>query len=340
MIKPNNPEGNSQLLGTQNTLSNTHLFLHLPLTLTTNSFNSFLSTSNKANFKLPLLNIHLDYLRISTTIYTKKSLDNLLANLGLPIPKSENRISWHPDKTMPKSKKYQNSIQSDTGIKLGYTKRLKDKSKKPKYVYDIMIDFYGCYFADITLLEQINLIDYLNSNYKLKCHRIDVAMDDYSRELFPILKILVAYEMGNYFGFNKTNEDYLYCISDGCIGTLALGSRLSEHYVRIYTLHKYFDRWETELKRNKSQNLFDKLARLAKNKVDNNFSSGAILKALSSAALDKINFRDKSQASSFKNATKERTKRLSFWQTTSDKIHSAIENQADYNWLINSLNKS
>ena len=269
MIEPNTENSNTQLLATQKSPSNSHLFLHLPLTPTLNSFNRYLSTSNKAKIELFLLNIHLDYLRVSTTDLTKNSFGNLLSNLGLPIPYQENRISWHPDKSMPRSKKYQNSIQSDTGIKLGYTKRLKDRSRKPKYVYDIMIDFSGSYFADLSLLEQQELIYYLNSNWKLKCHRIDVAMDDYSRELFPILQMLVAYEMGNYFGFKDIDDSYLDIIDNKPIGTLGIGSRRSEHYVRIYTVHKYFVRWETELKRKKAQKLFNKLASLTTDKTTN-----------------------------------------------------------------------
>ena len=106
MLKPNNQKSNHQLLASQNCPSNTRLFLHLPLTLTTNSFNRFLYTLNKAKIELLLLNIHLDYLRISLTDLTKKDFNNLLSNLGLPIPKSEIRIPWHPDKNMPRSKKY------------------------------------------------------------------------------------------------------------------------------------------------------------------------------------------------------------------------------------------
>jgi len=195
MIKLNTESSNSQFSATQKSPSNTHLQLHLPLTLSPNSFHNFLFTSNQSKIYFSIINIHLDYLRISTTLSTKKSFDNLLADLGLPIPCFENKISWHPYNEASRKDKYQNSIKSDRRIILGYTKRLLNKSKTPKYVYDIMIDFYGSYFADLSLLEQIKLINWLNSNYKLKCHRIDVAVDDYSREL------LGAYHFGR-----KTEE--------------------------------------------------------------------------------------------------------------------------------------
>ena len=196
-----------------------------------------------------------------------------------------------------------------------------------------MIDFYSSYFTDLTLLEQLELINYLNDNFKPKCHRIDVAIDDYSRELFPILQMLVAYEMGNYFGFKETNEQYLYCRSEGCIGTLPLGSRHSEHYVRIYTLHKYFDRWETELKRKKAQRLFDELARLINDKSSSILPIKSICKTLVDTAIGQIDFRDKSKINSSTNATRARTKRLSFWQERIDKINQTIERLPDSNYL-------
>ena len=250
----------------------------------------------------------------------------MLANLGLPIPYQENRISWHPDKSMPKSKQYQNRIVSSTGIVLGYTKRLKDRSKKSKYAYDIMIDFTGAYFADLTLLEQQELIYYLNSNWKLKCHRLDVAMDDYSRKLFPVGQMITAYLEGNNFGFKDIDDSYLDIIDNKLIGTVGLGSRYSIFFIRIYTKHRYFVRWETELKRKKAQKLFDKLASFTTDKSINSLLIKAIFETLINAAISQIDFRDKSNYTNKQHASKKKTKRLPFWQKTIDKIYLLIEN--------------
>ena len=90
-----------------------------------------------------------------------------------------------------------------------------------------MIDFTGSYLANLSLLEQIELINYLNSNWKLKCHRIDVAVDDYSRRLFPVNKMIVAYLEDNYFGFEVIDDNYLDIIDNQLVGTLGIGSRYS-----------------------------------------------------------------------------------------------------------------
>lgn len=331
MVKLNNGNSKYKFLAAQKSHSNTHLFLHLPITLSTNSFNSFLSTLNKAKISFNLLNIHLDNLRISTNSLTKKSFNRILADLSLPIPYCENKKPWHPDSKMPKSKKYQNSLRSDKGIILGYTKRLLNNSKKPKYVYDIMIEFYGSYFANLSLLEQLNLVNYLNRSLEPKCHRIDVAIDDYSKKLFPILQMLVAIDSGDYFGFKKVDEEYLYCTSEGCLGTLYLCSRLSEFFVRLYTSHEYFDRWETELKRGKAKKLFVHLASLVKESNDEVLSMSDILKALVNDAFGKIDFRDKSKCMSPSNATREKTNRLPFFQKILDIVYSSTANIADNN---------
>ena len=314
MIEQKNSNSNSQLLATQKSPSNnTPLFLHLPLTFTLNSFNSLLPLQTDSLFLNNLLSIHLDYLRISTNDLTKKSFTKLVDYLFSEVAyKTINKPS-HPHPGTPKSKKYQNTIVStNTGVVLRYTKRAKFKGRNIKYCYDIMIDFSGSYFADLSLLEQLELIYHLNSNYKPKCHRIDVAMDDYSRKLFPVGQMITAYEMGNYFGFKDIDDSYLDIIDNKLIGTLGIGSRRSSFFIRIYTKHKYFVRWETELKQDKAQDLFDKLASFITDKTTNSLPIKAIYKALVDAALGQIDLRDKSSVSNPKNATKERTKRLPF----------------------------
>ena len=193
MIKPNSSNSKSQLLATQKSPSNTPLFLHLPLTLTLNSFNLLLPLPTHSLFLNNLLSIDLDYLRISTTDLTKKSLTKLVDYLFSEVTYKIINKPSHPHPNTPKSKKYQKRIISNTGVVLRYTKRAKFKGKNTKYCYDIMIDFTGAYFADLTLLEQQELIYYLNSNWKLKCHRLDVAIDDYSRKLFPVGQMITAY---------------------------------------------------------------------------------------------------------------------------------------------------
>ena len=332
MIKPNSSNSNNQFLATQKSLSNTPLDHHNTLTFTNNSFNLLLPLQTDSHFSNNLLSIHLDYLRISTTNLTKKSFTKLVDYLFSEVTYKIINKPSHPHPGTPKSKKYQKRIVSQTGVVLRYTKRAKFRGKNTRYVYDIMIDFTGAYFADLTLLEQLELIYYLNSNYKLKCHRIDVAIDDYSRKLFPVGQMITAYLEDNQFGFKDIDDNYLDIINNKLIGTLGIGSRHSSLFIRIYTRHKYFVRWETELKRKKAQKLFDKLASFTTEKSINSLPIKAIHKTLIDTAIGKIDFRDKSNYTNKQHASKNKTKKLLFWQAFRQNIYSSIESLTDSNY--------
>lgn len=237
MIELNTRSSNTQLLTTQKSHSNSQLNHHSTLSLTTNSFNLLLPLlldSQKVNFNL---HIHLDYLRVSSNNLSVNSFYLLSTILFNKVDFKTIDKPWHPHPNMPKSKKYQSRIVSSKGIVLGYTKRAKYRGKNTRYVYDIMLDFTGSYFADLSLLEQQELIYYLNSNWKLKCHRIDVAIDDYSRELIPVGQIIGAYLRGDNFGFKVIDDSYLDIINNKLVGTLGIGSRFSSLFIRIYTRH-------------------------------------------------------------------------------------------------------
>ena len=339
MIKPNNQNSNLGCLPTQKSHSNTHLFLHPPLTLSTNSFNSLLPTNSDSHFLPKLLSTHLDYLRVSSTDLTKKQLNILVNYLFSGVDYKTINKPWHPEPKMPKSKKYQNIIVHKKGIILGYTKRAKYHGRNTRYVYDIMIDFTGAYFANLSLLEQINLIQHLNSNFKLKCHRIDIAIDDYLRKLFPVGQMISAYLFDNNFGFQVIDDSYIDIVNNKLTGTLGIGSRYSNFFIRIYTKRKAFVRWETELKRGKAQKLFAQLANLIKKNHEEVSSISDINKALVDAALGSIDFRDKSRCMSPKNATVVRTKRLVFWEVFLNVIYSLTEKVADSNELNDSPSK-
>jgi hypothetical protein len=225
---------------------------------------------------------------------------------------------------MPNSRKYQNRIVSKSGIVLGYTKRAKYRGSNTRYVYDIMIDFTGVYFANLSLLEQIKRINYLNSNWQLKCHRLDVAIDDYSRKLFPVGQMIAAFLRGDNFGFQVIDDSYLDIIDNLLVGTLGIGSRFSELFIRIYTWHKLFVRWEVELKRQKAQKLFDTLFDVSNSKSSIESQLKEAQKALAHAAIDYIDFRDKSNSISPKNATKARTNQLPFWSSFKESVVSSI----------------
>ena len=331
MIKLNTDNSKHKLLATQNPFSNTPLFLQPSLSLSSNSFNLLLPTFLDSQLFFYTFRYLLDYLRVSSNNLPVKSFDLLTTILFSQVDSKVINKPSHPHPGTPKSKKYQTRIVSSTGIVLRYTKRAKYRGKNTRYVYDIMIAFTGSYFANFSLLEQIELINYLGSIRGLKCHRIDVAVDDYSRRLFPVNKMIVAYLEVNYFGFKDIDDSYLDIIDNLLVGTLGIGSRRSSLFIRIYTKHKYFVRWEAEFKQKKAQKLFKDLFNLSEQKSDDIRFIKDIQKTLAHAALDCIGFRDKHNVSSAKNATKARTEPLPFWQICIDKVFSSIENLTNIN---------
>ena len=333
MIKLNTEKSQDKLLATLNSPSNTQLDLHPSLTLSTNSFNLLLPTLLHSQLFFYKFRYLLDYLRVSSNNLSVKSFDLLTTILFSKVDSKVINKPSHPHPGTPKSKKYQTRIVSSTGIVLRYTKRAKYQGKNTRYVYDIMIELTGSYFANLSLLEQIELIYYLNSNWKLKCHRIDVAVDDYSRRLFPVGQMIVAYLEDNYFGFKDIDDSYLDIIDNKLVGTLGIGSRYSSLFIRIYTKHKYFVRWEAEFKQKKAQKLFKDLFNLSKQKTDDIRFIKNIQKSLAHAALDCIDFRNKNNNNSSINRSKSRTKRLLFWQICIDKVFSSIKNLTNSNYV-------
>ena len=326
MLKLNTQNSKHQLLATQKSHSNTTLNDHATLTLTNTSFSSNNSLSKTHILLKNSLDIHLDYLRISSTDLTKKDLTNLRNYLfSETVSKTINK-PWHPHPRTSNHKKYDYRIVSRTGIVLSVKKRAKFKGRNTRYVYDIMIDFTGAYFADLSLLKQLELIYYLNSNYQLDCHRIDVAIDDYSRELFPVDKMIIAYLEDNQYGFQLIDDNYLDIVNNKFIGTLGIGSRRSSFFIRIYTKHRLLVRWETELKQNKAQNLFNKLAELITVENQDTLIVKAMVKTLLDAAICEIDFRDNKYYTNKRYARKNKTEQLPFWQSFIAKIYSLLEN--------------
>jgi DNA relaxase NicK len=158
-------------------------------------------------------------------------------------------------------------------------------------------------------------------------------MDDYSRKLFPVNQMIAAFLRGDNFGFQVIDDSYLDIIDNQLIGTLGIGSRRSSLFIRIYTKHKLFVRWETELKQKKAQELFDKLANLGNHKVSDELLVKDILKTLVNATLGDLDFRDKSSSIYLKNATRARTNQLTFWSNFISNVFSSIESQNISNYL-------
>ena len=102
-----------------------------------------------------------------------------------------------------------------------------------------------------------------HSDANVTCSRIDICLDDFTKKLC-LENIVTALEVGNHSGFKKSNVIRNYGSRGGW--TVNLGSRESEHFVRIYDKSAESrgridsTRWESEFKHKKSQAIFQALA--------------------------------------------------------------------------------
>lgn len=139
--------------------------------------------------------------------------------------------------------------------------------------------------------------------------------------------MITAFIFGCNFGFRVIDDSYLDIVDNQLQGTLGIGSRRSELFIRIYTKHKSFVRYEAELKRHKAQALFNQITNLKVDKITANHLIVNLGYLLAETALFGIDFRDKDNISSQKNMTRKRTYRLFFWQEFVDKVLGIIENE-------------
>lgn len=101
-----------------------------------------------------------------------------------------------------------------------------------------------------------------SSSDNVTCSRIDICLDDFTKKL-TYENIFAALEAGNHSGFQKSNMIRNFGTRGGW--TANLGSRDSEHFVRIYD--KWAEskgridsiRWESEFKHKKAQSIFKAL---------------------------------------------------------------------------------
>ena len=110
------------------------------------------------------------------------------------------------------------------------------------------------------LLRFLEVVGHANAD--LVCSRIDVCLDDYGKRL-TFDNLCAALDAGNMSGFRKGDSVKNHDRSGGW--TVYLGSRQSEHFVRIYNKSaeskKRIDavRWESEFKGGKADSIFRKL---------------------------------------------------------------------------------
>ena len=207
----------------------------------------FGNTRPKSN---PQLSVHLDYLRIILKL-PLEDLDVLLNFVGYKYIGIRPEIPWTAGAG---SMWYENTITSPEGINGGYT--IDSESN----TVDVMLDFSGQYFSGKSVTDQWRILQGLKYRFDADCSRIDLAIDDPTYSLIPVVKMREEANRGNNFRF----KNYRQVASGKCGEKLTItdyyGSRNSGKMVRVYDHKQVCMRFECELKRGYSRAVFNLLA--------------------------------------------------------------------------------
>lgn len=160
----------------------------------------------------------------------------------------------------------------------------------------------------------------LASQWKVRCSRIDIAFDDYTKQLLNYELIRDAGERGNYthaaIRFTEHREFLRGRPSNG--GTLYLGSRQSDKYIRFYDKEaqskgaKKSIRFECEFKERWAESIFKDYVAF----TTEQYESGEAEHYLASALSSTIDFVERPRDPSEQRAS--RCVRFAWWQKVLD----------------------
>jgi len=93
----------------------------------------------------------------------------------------------------------------------------------------------GEFWSAIALSDQASLLQFLSKLPNVKCSRIDVALDDFSKEIIPYDSMLAACYARQFSGFREGTEIGNFGLKEGVRkGTINMGSRNSSNFYRCY----------------------------------------------------------------------------------------------------------
>ncbi len=354
MVKQNNKKSKQKKLSFGISSCNTRLNTpKLPQNSTNkspeNTTNKEIDRLDKSdNFSTGFYN-HLDTKRLSFQDISENKFKQILNEINSEHISLIKNKSWSCGS---KANRYQNKIESPVGIEGGYTKKTSNSSLNTSTLYDVMIELRGTYLAKLRPYQQQKLLSRLNAISLCKCHRIDLATDDYSFRQIPLNKMLKADKEGNYFGYKEhvftgSNEGEK---SNGI--THYFGKKESDKFVRVYNHKNQCLRWETEFKGKYSQEVFNQLVSLNQGDLSDEEFDYVVQKTIGGLAVGVIDFRDRSKLKNPNKACKSKTKRFTWYQEFIDKvgeniqIKPEVQNEsnrsfkAKFNWLLNSVSKS
>lgn len=273
-------------------------------------------SETKGGDRLSDFHCHLDYLTVSAYLPPDR-LDDFLNYV------SDCNYTFEPDKPwfIGGNQYHVNRFDGRLNVSGGYSEDIETG------MIEVMVRIPGAFWENKTVPEQHSFCQGLYHAYSVKCHRLDLAVDDYTLERIPLLEMRKAWEDGNHFHFQSWN------VAGGGKSvkeqefTHYLGSRLSDKMVRVYR-HKFENkseclRWETEYKKERAQTLFVSFCTL-ENDMRSRLMSGEdvdieaiksewdceLQQVLGAMAVGAVDFRDRSKRKDRSKACASETERL------------------------------
>ena len=204
--------------------------------------------------------VHLDYLRVYGDRFSEKEFLQLLSFIDNKYMSINPENSWSCGAN---ARRYEMKIESPSGIVGGCTRK---ELESGAIVYDVMIQMSGIYFSDKSIKNQWRLLVGLYSRWRLKCTRIDIAIDDKTYGLIPLKQMKKAVNKKNHYGFRKVGETFK---GDSFLerekrktATTNFGSRESGKYCRVYNHKDKCLRYEVEYKQEYAQLVYESIANL------------------------------------------------------------------------------
>ena len=272
---------------------------------------------------------HLDYLRVRRD---EMSMDDFLLLLDFIVKRHSQvmDVPWSPGAG---AVWYQHKIVGAYGVRGGFSYH------EEGYV-SCMIDLPGEYFEQLNPVDQWHLITGLGHRFKVRCSRIDLAIDDPDYHVIPIDEMREAYGRGQNFRF----RNHKYVMSSSGIGdcdeTDYFGSRNSGKMVRTYDHEGECHRFEVEFKRGFAQPVFENILFLKREdaisaegiafstqkglSANDSQMSIYVQRTMSAIALGAIDFRDRGNRRDKSRVGVRDSIRLDFWQEFIDKVAGYI----------------
>jgi len=189
-----------------------------------------------------------------------------------------------------------------------------------EYLEDYTIQLSGQFWGQLSLSDQIEVLCTIAQLPSVKVSRIDLSIDDFSKEIIPYDLMADACRAKQYSGFRKyaviENGDLQECDREG---TINMGTRRSKSFHRCYWKPDRI-RFENEIKGKESHLAFQSLVAMSSRKLSEIAAYIAQLSLGSVAFVD----RQDSDKTSQREKNIDRCEPFSWWQAFLDIVGTGI----------------